>query len=181
MIAARWNAGCCNVNRLGEKGRWDEKELAVEFKDLASLGASVGLSGFTLLEIDILVTLDEPAVDKKANDVPEKPSETEAVSRLGDCWLLGRHRVLCADVTKPESYARLFGEVGPARAVFTDPPYNIKIDGFAVGAGTLKHREFVGASGEMSEEEFEVFLAQFLAAASNSWSSTATAPPRSNF
>jgi hypothetical protein len=76
----------------------------------------------------------------------------EPTSRVGDLWLLGRHRVLCAGATKSDNYTTLFGDVELARAVFSDPPYNIKIDGFAVGA--QKHKEFVAASGEMTDDEF---------------------------
>ena len=88
------------------------------------------------------------------------------MSRLGDIWKLGRHRLICADATKPSSFVRLFADASPARAVFTDPPYNIKIDGFAVGAGSIRHREFVAASGEMSDDEFVAFLSNFLTATS---------------
>jgi len=155
------------LNRLGEKGQWDINELAIEFKDLIDLGAPMELSAFAPPEIDIVLMQDEPVLDEKANAAPDKPVTKEVVSQLGDCWQLGRHRVLCADATQPESYVRLFGEAGPARAVFTDPPFNLRINGFAVGAGAIKHREFVAASGEMSGAEFDTFLAQFLAASAN--------------
>jgi DNA modification methylase len=154
------------LNRLGEKGSWDLDELKVEFGELLDIGAPIEVTGFTLPEIDIVVMQDEPVVDQAANDVPYIMSDIPVVSKLGDAWQLGRHRLLCADATKQESYAQLFGEAPLARAVFTDPPYNIQIDGFAVGAGSIKHREFVAANGEMSDDQFYTFLAEFLASAS---------------
>jgi DNA modification methylase len=154
------------LNRLGEKGSWDLDELKVEFEELLDIGAPIEVTGFTLPEIDIVVMQDEPVVDQAANDVAYIMSDVPVVSKLGDAWQLGRHRLLCADATKQESYAQLFGEAPLARAVFTDPPYNIQIDGFAVGAGSIKHREFVAGSGEMTDDEFDTFLANFLACAS---------------
>jgi DNA modification methylase len=154
------------LNRLGEKGRWDLDELKIEFHELLDIGVPVEVTGFTLPEIDIVTMHDEAVVDQVANAVPAVVADAPVISKLGDVWKLGRHRLLCADATKPESYAQLFEGAPLARAVFTDPPYNIKIDGFAVGAGSIKHREFVAASGEMTDEEFDTFLAEFLKAAS---------------
>ncbi len=79
------------------------------------------------------------------------------VSRLGDAWELGPHRLICANALDPEAYATLLdGET--AQMVFTDPPYNVPIAGHVGGSGAIKHREFVMASGEMSEEQFTGFL-----------------------
>jgi DNA modification methylase len=154
------------LNRLGEKGSWDLDELKVEFAELLDFGATLELTGFTLPEIDVIQMLGDGAVDEAANDLPAKDTSSPAVTQLGDVWQLGRHRVLCADATRPGSYARLFDGATRAQAVFTDPPYNIRIDGFAVGAGNIKHREFVAASGEMTDDEFDTFLVEFLKAAS---------------
>ncbi len=83
--------------------------------------------------------------------------DLEVTSRLGDLWHLGDHRLLCADACDPASYEDLLdGE--PARLVFTDPPYNVRIDGHVGGLGAVKHREFKMASGEMTSAEFEHFL-----------------------
>ena len=154
------------LNRLGEKGTWDVDALKIEFDELLEFGAPIELAGFSLPEIDVIVMQDEPVIDEAANRIPDADTAALAISRPGDIWKLGRHRLICADATKPASYVRLFADASPARAVFTDPPYNIKIDGFAVGSGSIRHREFVAASGEMSDDEFVVFLANFLTAAS---------------
>jgi hypothetical protein len=75
-----------------------------------------------------------------------------AVTKLGDIWQIGPHRLICGDATTLETYARLL-DVEKAQLVFTDPPYNVRIDGHVSGLGKVKHREFAFASGEMSEAE----------------------------
>jgi DNA modification methylase len=72
---------------------------------------------------------------------------------------MGDHRLLCGDARNADDYARLMdGEL--ARMIFTDPPYNVRIDGFAGGKGKTDRREFVMASGEMTDGEFTVFLTE---------------------
>lgn len=85
-----------------------------------------------------------------------------AVTRLGDVWRIGPHRLICGDATEIETYERLLaGE--RAQMVFTDPPYNVKIDGHVSGLGEVKHREFAMGSGEMTDGEFTAFLARVFA------------------
>jgi len=79
------------------------------------------------------------------------------VSRVGDLWTLGRHRVLCGDATDRASYAELL-DSEEAAVVFTDPPYNLEIDGNVTGLGAVRHREFPMAAGEMDASEFTAFL-----------------------
>src|SRR5436305_1979941 len=75
----------------------------------------------------------------------------------GDLWVLGPHRILCGDARERASYETLLlGET--AQMVFTDPPYNVRIDGNVSGLGTTKHAEFAMASGEMSDAEYTGFL-----------------------
>src|SRR5262249_23652340 len=81
--------------------------------------------------------------------------------RPGELWLLGRHRLLCADALQQQSYERLLANER-VRMVFTDPPYNVPIDGHVCGLGKIKHREFAMASGEMSEDQFTGFLTTVL-------------------
>jgi DNA modification methylase len=103
--------------------------------------------------------LDSPAKpaikDDPADAVPDVPGT--AVTRKGDLWLMGDHRTMCGDARDPQAYARLLGEE-EAQMVFTDPPYNVKIDGHVCGLGSVKHRPFPMASGEMSKGEFTNFL-----------------------
>jgi len=148
------------LNRLSEKGAWDLGELKIEFEELVEETLPLVVTGFMLPEIDLIMLGDGPAIDGAANECPEPDTSRPCTSCLGDEWILGRHRLLCGDATKPGSYARLFQNMEPARAVFTDPPYNIRIDGFAAAKG--KHGEFVAASGEMSNDEYVTFLVDFL-------------------
>jgi DNA modification methylase len=83
------------------------------------------------------------------------------VTRRGDLWLLGEHRLICGDSRERAVYDALMGAEA-ADLVFTDPPYNVKIGGNVCGLGAIQHEEFAFASGEMSEAEFIAFLAAFL-------------------
>jgi DNA modification methylase len=147
-------------NRLCEIAGYDKAELALEFKELSSLDLefSLEITGFTTPEIEALVFGDEAEVE----DEPQV-ADGPAISRLGDVWQLGAHRILCGDATAPESYSTLLvGET--VDAVFCDPPYNVKINGHVrTGAG---HREFAMASGEMSDAAFTAFLTQSIGLAS---------------
>ena len=82
----------------------------------------MSLTGFDLGEIDDLLGLED---DEKANAAPPLPESP--VSRLGDLWLLGKHRVFCGDATSPETVARLLAERKP-RLMVSDPPYGIELD-----------------------------------------------------
>lgn len=79
------------------------------------------------------------------------------VSKPGDLWILGRHRVYCGNSLEEGAYAALMGSEC-ATMVFTDPPYNVKIDGHASGLGAIRHRDFAMACGEMDEVQFTKFL-----------------------
>ena len=129
--------------------------LRIELQELeVNLGFDVTLTGFDTPELDRLFISGE--VDQA--DEFEAPDHSKpAVSRVGDLWLIGPHRVLCADATKPESYARLLGGQR-AQMDFTDPPYNVPIKGHVSGLGKVRHKEFEMASGEMSRPQFTQFL-----------------------
>ena len=82
---------------------------------------------------------------------------------MSDLWQVGRHRLLCGDAREVASYKALLGNQ-PVDLMFTDPPYNVPIDGHVCGSGAVKHREFAMATGEMSEAAFTEFLRQSLGA-----------------
>lgn len=146
-------------NRLSETSAWDERLLAEQLKELSetSLEFSLEATGFTMGEIDLRIEglTDAAAGDDPADTVslPQGPT----VTRLGDLWILGRHRVLCGDALDAAAYTALT-EGERAAMVFVDPPYNVPIDGHASGLGATRHREFLMASGEMDEVEFTSFL-----------------------
>ncbi len=143
-------------NKIAAGSRWDQKALSVELESLLDLEFDVSLTGFETPEIDIILNGD-PAEEDEEFVVEDVPGVV--VSQLGDLWRLGEHRLLCGDARDPEAYSALMdGE--KAQMAFTDPPYNVKIDGHVCGAGKVHHDEFVMASGEMSEAEFTQFLGQ---------------------
>jgi DNA modification methylase len=127
----------------------------------------VELVGFELAEIDLI--LDEDRA-RKADAEPEAADEVPPVSpgppitQPGDLWQLGAHRLICGDARDPQALAKLLGG-DEADMIFTDPPYNVPVDGHVGGLGKVKHREFAFASGEMSEAEFTTFLREALAPA----------------
>ncbi len=151
-------------NKLAEKAGWDADILAIELQHLTNLDLDfdVSVTGFEMPEIDVLLT--GPADEGKPDSADSTPElqPGPAVTQPGDIWQIGLHRLICGDSTKAETYGRLLdGE--RAQMVFTDPPYNVRIDGHVCGLGNTKHREFAFASGEMSTEEFTAFLSNVFA------------------
>jgi DNA modification methylase len=143
-------------NRLAEKSGWDDDLLRIELSELESVVSfDLELTGFSSGELELL--LDPPTKDERLSETPEPKRATAGIER-GDLWLLGEHRLLCGDAREPSDFARLMGEER-ARMVFSDPPYNVPIDGFVGGLGGVKHQEFAMASGEMSPAQFTEFLA----------------------
>ena len=146
-------------NKLAEKAGWDREILAIELQNLMELELDfdVSITGFAMPEIDVLISdlESKPSKTDPADEVPEVAGT--AVTRPGDIWQVGPHRLICGDATFAETFSRLLaGEA--AQMIFTDPPYNVKIDGHVTGLGSVKHREFAMASGEMTEVEFAHFL-----------------------
>jgi DNA modification methylase len=148
-------------NRLAEKAGWDHSILAIELQHLTAvdLGFEVAITGFEVGEIDLI--LQEAAAEQKAEEEPVEISPGPAVTKPGDIWLLGDHRLICGDALEGSTYSALMGGQ-KADVVFADPPYNVKIDGNVCGKGAIRHREFAMASGEMSESEFVDFLSSSL-------------------
>jgi DNA modification methylase len=146
-------------NRLAEKAGWDREILAIELQALIDLNFEVEVTGFETPDIDIL--LDQEAESKGTasgpeDDVPALPAG-QAVSRPGDLWVLGPHRLFCGNALEDSAYDTVMaGE--RADMVFTDPPYNVPIEGHVSGLGRVHHREFAMASGEMTEAAFTKFL-----------------------
>jgi DNA modification methylase len=146
-------------NRLAEKAGWDRELLAIELEALLEVDFDVEVTGFEAAEVDIIIDDANEAKDAKqrAEDEAPDPVEGPPVSRRGDLWFLGRHRLVCGDARDLLAYDHLLkGE--KAEFVFTDPPYNVQIDGHVCGKGAIRHREFAMASGEMTDTEFTGFL-----------------------
>jgi len=152
-------------NKLALNAGWDQEILAIELQTLIDLDFDVTLTGFSLAEIDL--TLD--AAKEGSTDGADAPGDRippmglAAVTKPQQLWTLGRHRLLCGDARRREDYARLLGDKR-ADLVFTDPPYNVPIDGHVCGLGRIRHREFAMGVGEMSRESFTTFLTETLGA-----------------
>jgi DNA modification methylase len=147
-------------NRLAENAGWDRELLGLELQYLTELDIDFDatVTGFELPEIDVLIgELSLAGDDDEAADAVFEVAAGPAVTRLGDVWCFGEHRLACGDSTQAEIYQRLLGDVR-AQMVFTDPPYNVPISGHVGGLGSIQHREFAMASGEMSQVQFTAFL-----------------------
>jgi len=136
------------VNRLAEKGIWDIGELEAEFKELIIADAPIEISGFGSDEIDQLV-IGTSEDGCEVGDLVPSP-HAAAIARVGDLFLLGPHRLICGDATDPAVIRRLM-HTDIARIVLTDEPFNVAIGGHVTGG---EHREFVMASGEMTDTQF---------------------------
>ena len=136
-------------NKLALNSGWDNDLLAIEFAELGALGFDLELTGFTLDEIDALTPEEIPPGLTDEDSVPELPEEP--VTKLGDVWLCGNHRVMCGDSTSIDAVDKLM-DGSKADMVFTDPPYNV---GFNGRSG--KHDVIMNDA--MSENDFESFIA----------------------
>lgn len=144
-------------NRLSQDANWDQVQLKTEFLEIETLGLELVFTGFEAPEIDL--TLGVPPSSQEDGDIEQHANAGPVVSRVGDLFEIGPHRILCGDALLAESYERLLdGKL--AAMTFTDPPYNVRIQGHV--SGSRRHSEFAQASGEMSESEFASFLATFL-------------------
>jgi DNA modification methylase len=152
-------------NKLTDRSTWDEPKLAVQLKELSDLALEfeIEATGFESPEIDFRIQSLEDASDQ---DDYFKFSTGSTVSLAGDVWHLGDHRIYCGTALHRASYAALF-EGCQATTIFTDPPYNVKINGNAAGHGKTSYREFAMAVGEMSDAEFTDFLFTALSNASS--------------
>ena len=146
-------------NKLAERAGWDRAILATEFPDLAMLLEPLDLQltdiGFEAGEIEMILSDHEDAKPHPEDDLPVTTGP--AVSRAGDLWILGTHRLTCGDARLPQVLDRLM-DGALAAAMFADPPYNVPVAGHVQGRGRKRHHEFAFGSGEMSPADYAVFL-----------------------
>ena len=143
---------------MDENAGWDRERLAIELPELSEFlvldGLDISVTGFAAVEIDQLaVDFDEDAREDKLDPAW---ADAEVVTKAGDLWQLGSHRLLCGDARNREDLARLM-DGSLASMAFLDPPYNVRVRDI-VGRGRVQHPEFVMASGELSSDEFVTFL-----------------------
>jgi len=133
------------INRTAETGVWDLPALEIDLGELIVDGFEVELTGFSAPEIDCVLPAE---VEEAATAL-----HSVAVSRPGDLWTLGPHKVLCGSALERSCFAALMGD-DVARLVLTDEPYNVPIAGHVTSGG---HREFAMAAGEMTLDQFGDF------------------------
>ncbi len=161
MSPAQKRAYVLADNKLALNAGWDDTILAEELQALLSddaLEFDFELTGFSIAEVDGLI--DGLSAEEDGNPQDDQlpcPDDTVMRCKPGDIWQLGPHRLICGDALDPSVAATLM-DGDKATMVFTDPPYNVPIDGHVGGSGRTKHREFAMASGEMSSSEFTSFL-----------------------
>src|SRR6476661_10848292 len=125
-------------NKLAENAGWDPELLALELQGLLEMDVDfdVTVTGFEMGAIDVLIGGSDEEEDD-ADQLPGADPSVPPVTQLRDLWQLGQHRLLCADATQPASFQILMGGE-QAEMVFTDPPYNVPIDGHVSGLGSTK-------------------------------------------
>lgn len=137
-------------NRLALDAEWDDEMLRVEFAELEGLGFDLDLTGFTPDEIAALEPeqLTEGLTDEDA--VPEVP--VESVTKPGDVWVMGKHRLMCGDSTSIDAVDRLMAG-HKADMVFTDPPYNVAFNGRSGKHDVIKN-------DDLSDHDFDKFIGE---------------------
>ena len=143
-------------NKLAERSKWSKEMLHAELSGLVELGYDIELTGFEIFEVDGILNFGDPDDDGDGIG-PEPPIKKKTVSRVGDLWWIGEHRVIVGDARDPAVAERLLdGE--RAAMVITDPPYGCKIAGNVSGLGKVKHQDFVMGAGEQPLPEYAMTL-----------------------
>lgn len=160
LNADQLNAYRIGMQRIPELGDWDCDALGKLFQDWTSrdIGFDIELAGFATPEIDsFLESLGKTPSTNAADDDIQAADRGSSVTRVGDIWLCGSHRILCGSSTDQQAFHSLMKKE-KAVAVVTDPPYNVAVDGHVGGKGAIRHKEFAMASGEMTSTQFGEFL-----------------------
>jgi DNA modification methylase len=151
-------------NKITENAGWDRERLAIELPELAEIlieeDLDISITGFEPVEIDQIAIDFEENTSDPADTVESEWLAAPVVSKPGDIWELGEHRLSCGDARNAGDIGRLMSGKRAAMA-FLDPPYNVRVKS-VVGRGRIKHAEFAMASGEMSPSEFTAFLEETL-------------------
>ena len=134
-------------NKLALDAGWDEELLKIELEDLKLEGVDLDGIGFSEDELDNLLVSEEPS-DESEPEVPE--AKPDPVSKKGDVWILGVHRLMCGDSTSATDVSKLLGG-GKVKLYLTDPPYNVAYEGKTKDALTIEN-------DSMDDESFRQFL-----------------------
>lgn len=141
-------------NRLALDAGWNQEILKIELQNLILDNEfDISLTGFEVCEVDLILK-GESAQEDACDELPDNQP---IVTQPGDLWHMGNHRVVCGDLRDESTLANLMSS-RKADVVFTDPPFNVAIEGNVSGKGRVKHGNFAMACGEMSQAEFTDFL-----------------------
>lgn len=145
-------------NQTASIAEWDYQLLPIELSAMQEMNFDLGLLGFDQEELSRIMSGTREQGLTEPDEVPATPEE--AISRPGDLWVLGEHRLLCGDSTRPENIERLMAGA-TARMMFTDPPWNV-----AIGQDSNpRHRQRRGlVNDDISEDGFQAMLDGFMAA-----------------
>lgn len=138
-------------NEIATRAGWSKSMLQTELQGLLEIGYELELTGFDTIEIDTLLSLDEG--EAAEDDIVAEPATTPPISRVGDLWTIGNHRLIVGDARDPSVIERLMGG-DRAQLVLTDPPYGCPIKGFVSG----HHEDFVMGAGETSLQELAMTI-----------------------
>ena len=164
LSSAQREAFAIADNRLTDTSQWDEQLLGEVLRDLsvADLDFELDAIGFSVCEIDLKIEAVMSVGEGTDNDDAPVELTGQAITSQGDLWLLGKnpiaHRLFCGDALPPENWVILM-DGAKGHMAFSDPPYNLPVDGFISGLGKIRHREFASGSGEMDRDQFTTFLA----------------------
>ncbi len=114
-------------NQIALNAGWDAAMLRTELLDLKSIGFDMNLVGFSQADLAAMMAGDSGAVDEAAADEPAPEPPVDPVSRPGDLWIMGEHRLLCGDSTNASDVARLL-DGGRPHLMASDPPYGVNYD-----------------------------------------------------
>lgn len=145
------------LNRLGDLSRWDEQALNSILLDLHGLDLDFDIEATGFAEIEIELRIEGPGESEHTDEEPIIVGEGPTITRDGDFWQMGKHRLACGNALEATTWDQLMGEER-AMIIVTDPPYNVPIDGHVSGHGQHKHRDFAMAVGEMTASDFTAFL-----------------------
>lgn len=143
-------------NQLALNAGWDKDMLAAEIASLQAAGFNLDLLGFSTSDLDSLIAEIEPGLGlTDPDDVPDVPDAS--ISKLGDVWLLGRHRLMCGDALDKSAVEKLMQDCC-ADMMFTDPPYLMDFTGAIGGDGSTKSKHGKIINDKMSKADGEKFL-----------------------
>jgi DNA modification methylase len=136
-------------NRLALNAGWDNDLLKLELQELEIEGVDLEMLGFSKEELDGLLNSLEPTEGLTDEDaVPETPEEP--ITKPGDIWILGKHRLMCGDSTSVDAVDKLMNGA-KVDLIFTDPPYNVAFNGRSGKHDVIKN-------DNLSNEDFESFI-----------------------